>query len=85
MFWPILNTLASVVAAAIITYKLACLHDHFSRVELAGLSLIGAGLILTIGPILSTAPTPFEDWSGTMIRVGLSVYFVGRMLTHRRH
>lgn len=83
-YWPYINALASIVAAAIISYKLTCLHGRFNRAEMAGMSLIGAGLILTIGPILSTAPTPFEDWSGTMVRVGLSVYFIGRLLRFRR-
>lgn len=85
MMWPIINTIASAAAALIIAYKLICLHQRFNLTARIGMGLIGGGLVLTIGPILSTAPTPFEDWSGTMVRIGLSVYFIGQMLKRRQH
>lgn len=83
MIWPVINVICGLIVAAILTYKLTALVDRFTATDRAGMALIGAGMILTIGPILSSAPTPYEDWSGTLIRVGCVVYFGGRMLRHR--
>ena len=83
MFWPILNALAGAVAASILAYKLSCLADKFTPLERVGMGLWGGGMILTIGPILSDTPTPFEDWSGFLIRVGSCLYLIGRLTRHR--
>lgn len=81
--WAILNTLFGAVAAAIAAYEMAWLADKFTPAERYGMGLIGAGMILTIAPILWDTPTPFEDWSGALIRVGFAVYSIGRITRHR--
>lgn len=77
-----LNVLASLIVAGIITYKLTALSEKFTIVESVGMGLIAAGVVMTIGPI-TFKPSPYDDWSGTVMRVGLAVYFVGRMTRHR--
>lgn len=81
--WPIINMTSSLIVAAIVAYKLGWKPDRFSFMERGGMSLVGAGCILTIGPILYVEPTPYEDWSGTLLRIGCAVYFLGRLLKHR--
>lgn len=83
MIWPILNAAAGLIAAGIIAYKLVVLPWKFTPIELTGMGLLGGGMVLTVGPILSTIPTPFEDWSGFLIRLGVAVYFTGRATRHR--
>lgn len=85
MFWPILNMTASLIVAAIVGYKLLRRPHAFTTMERVGMGLLGAGSILTIGPIMWTTPTPFEDWSATLLRFGCAIYFVGRMLKHHHN
>ena len=82
MFWPILNMISGLIVAAIVAYKLAFKGASFTLTERLGMGLAGAGCILTIGPIMYVEPTPYEDWGGTLLRVGCAIYFVGRMLKH---
>jgi len=85
MTWPILNMLCSLTVAVIIGYKLFCRPQAFTLMERIGMGVLGAGMILTVGPIMSTTPTPFEDWSGTLLRLGCAVYFLGRLMKHRHN
>lgn len=85
MFWPVLNMVASLIVAGIVAFKLARKPGNFTPMERFGMAMVGAGSLLTIGPIMSAAPTPFEDWSGTLLRLGCAVYFVGRLLRHRHN
>jgi len=84
MAWIVVNVVASVTVAAIVTYKLAWLHDRFTRVEMAGMGMLGAGFVLSIAPIiqrgLNDGKTPFDDWVTTLIRFGVATYFIGRMM-----
>lgn len=81
--YPTLNIIASLLVAGILTYKLIWRADRFTCMERVGMGLIGGGSILTVGPLMSLAPTPYEDWSATLMRLGLAVYFIGRMLRHQ--
>jgi hypothetical protein len=83
MFWPVLNMICGLIVAAILAYKLALRPASFTLMERAGMGLLGGGMVLTIGPIMAPSPTPFEDWSATLVRLGCVVYFTGRMLKHR--
>lgn len=87
--WTILNIISGIVVALILSYKLI-LHSHrFTLIERLGMALIGASMILNLGPLAATtafhcrAPTPFDDWGGTLLRAGCAVYFIGRMLNAR--
>jgi len=83
MFWPILNVACGSIVAAILTYRLAIEPHTLTLMERVGMGMVGAGCILTIGPIMSVAPTPYEDWSGTLLRIGCAIFFVGQLLRHR--
>jgi hypothetical protein len=82
MMWMVVNAVLSAIVAGIVFYKLVRLPARFTFTERLGMSLIGAGCLMTIGPILSQSATPFEDWAATLLRVGLVVYFTGRMVKH---
>jgi hypothetical protein len=83
MFWPVTNMVASLIVAAILVYKLGWKACSFTPIERFGMAAIGAGCIMTIGPLMSVHPTPFEDWAATLLRIGCAVYFVGRLTRHR--
>lgn len=83
MFWPILNVACGAIVAVILAYRLAIEPHTLTTMERVGMGLFGAGCILTIGPIISVAPTPYEDWSATLLRIGGAVFFIGQLLRHR--
>lgn len=90
--WIIINAVASVIVTAIIVYKMGWLHSKFNSAEMVGMGLIGAAVVLNIGPILArgfafgaTLDTPFDDWASTMLRVGMAFYFLGRISRVWKH
>lgn len=80
--WPIINTATGALAAAFLAYVLFTRVNRFSLAERLGMAGWGAGMILTIAPILVQGPTPFEDWAGALIRVGSVVYLGGMISRH---
>lgn len=84
-FWPLFSMFWGGLAAAVLGYILVSKPTSFTRWERTGFGLVAAGLVLTIGPIMSTAPTPFEDWSGALLRVGLAIFAVGNLMRHRHN
>lgn len=87
--WIILNIVAGIIVAMVLSYKLI-LHSHrFTLIERFGMAMIGAAMILNVGPLAATTafhcrqPTPFDDWGGALLRVGCAIYFIGRMLDVR--
>lgn len=83
MAWTIINVMLSLVVGIIVAVKLALWHWRFNLGERIGMGLLGAGCVLTIGPILVQGGSPYENWSGSLMRFGLAVYFCGRMARHR--
>lgn len=87
--WTILNIISGIVVALILSYKLILHSERFTLIERLGMALIGAAMILNLGPLAATTalhcrmPTPFDDWGGTLLRAGCAVYFIGRMLNIR--
>lgn len=79
--WPALNASISMVVGLLMAYKLAYRHIHFSLLERVGMGLLGAGCIMTVGPILWRV-SPYENWSGFLMRVGICLFFVGRVFSH---
>lgn len=82
MVWHLLNMLAGVVVACIVVYTLTAKAWKYTQMERFGAGLVGSGCVLTIGPIMWPGPTPFDDWGGTLLRVGCAVYFLGRLFRH---
>ena len=82
--WSIINIITSLIPAAIICYKLGSHPDFFTPLERWGMGLIGCALFLRCGPILAKGAlhdlTPFDDWSSTLLGLGLTMYFIGRLL-----
>lgn len=83
MIWISINVVLSIVVGVIIAIKLTVWIDRFNCPERVGMGLLGAGCILTIGPILLAHGSPYENWSGSLMRIGLATYFLGRMCRHK--
>jgi len=81
-FFDALNVVASLIVYGIIAYKLIVQTTKFTPIESIGMGIMAAGCMMTIGPI-TFKPSPFDDWSPTLMRVGAAVYFVGRITRHR--
>jgi hypothetical protein len=84
--WLIVNVASSVVVACIVAYKLGAYPDRFSLGEKIGMGLISTGMLLRIGPMLGKSldvASPYDDWSVSLLHVGLAVYFVSRMLRYK--
>lgn len=87
--WTVINVLSSIVVAMIVTFKLLGYADQFNLGERLGMGMIAGGMLMRIGPILGHAAfreqTPFDDWSVTLLHLGLATYFVARMMRIHRH
>lgn len=81
-FFGVINVFSSLAVFVIVAFKLIWKPRAFTWVESLGMGLLGAGCIMTIGP-LTFKPSPFDDWSITLFRVGCAVYFIGRLTRHR--
>lgn len=81
MTWAIINALSGTIATSLIAYLLGAYGHRFNALERVGFGITGAGMILTVGPILSRHivpdPSPFDDWSATLLRVGVSISLCG--------
>jgi hypothetical protein len=74
------SALAGLVLAAVLVFKLMCFPDQFKVTERIGLALVGATMILRVGPIMaSPETTPFSDWSTLLMTVGLLMAHWGRL------
>jgi len=80
--FDVLNVIASLTVFCIASYKLIWRPRAFTWVERLGLGLLAAGCIMTIGP-LTFKPSPFDDWSIALFRIGCATYFIGRLTRHK--
>jgi hypothetical protein len=80
--FDVLNVACSLIVFCIASYKLIWRPRAFTWVERIGLGLLAAGCIMTIGP-LTHKPSPFDDWSIALFRIGCAVYFIGRLTRHK--
>lgn len=81
MTFAIINIVAGVIVASFVAYLLGAYGHRFNWLERGGASLFGSAMILTIGPLLTHGVTggvsPYDDWSATLLRVGLAMFLVG--------
>lgn len=86
--WWIVNITTAALVAMIVAYKMGAYPEQFLLGERIGMGMIATGMVLRIGPILGKNfmfASPFDDWSVTMLHVGLAVYFVSRLYRVHRH
>lgn len=84
-FWTATGVVSSICILAIVAWKLTVWHHCFNVSERVGMGLTGAGAFLTIPAILQAPGNPFDGWAMAIFRMGVCIYFIGRMLRHRRH
>lgn len=80
--FDVLSVVTSLIVFCIACYKLIWRPRAYTWVERLGLGLLAAGCIMTVGPI-TFKPSPFDDWSIALFRIGVAIYFVGRLTRHR--
>ena len=83
----ILNVVFALGVTACATYKLIVHFDMLKAVERIGLGLMAGSVLMTIPPLITEAPTPFDDWSPAILRLGAFLYLFGRaerLWRHRR-
>lgn len=83
--WTIINTILSLALSLILVHKLLNWFDNFNRLERFGMGLMAGSVLLTIPALWLYGPTPFDQWTTALLRLGAVVYFVGRLSRHRRH
>lgn len=89
MIWASINIASAIVVSMIVAYKLGAYPDHFNLGERVGMGLTASGMLMRIGPILGHGVfgerSPFDDWSVTVLHVGLAVYFSARIYRVHKH
>lgn len=78
--WTIALLATFVLIGLLVGIKLAIWHSRFSWMERFGLALIGAGSVMTIGPVLTPGGSPFLDWAPLLRNVGLIFLFIGHII-----
>ncbi len=79
MIWSCLNVMLSSVVGAVVAVSLFRWPEAFNCPQRVGLGLLGAGCVMTIGPIMIPQGSPFESWSASLFRLGCAIFFIGWM------
>lgn len=85
MIWDILNVAFALGITAFATIKLLYYYDDFKPIERGGLGIMAGSVLLTVPPLLTTAATPFDDWSSVALRLGIFLYLAGKVERLMRH
>jgi hypothetical protein len=89
MIWVAVNVFSAAIVALIVLYKLGGYSDMFTLGERIGMGTIMAACVMRIGPIIGknllNDPSPFDDWSTTLLHFGLAIYFGARWWRVHRH
>ena len=85
VLWIIVNAILSIGLATLVSYELVSWGSSYNYPERVGMGLIGGSVILTIGPLLTSEPTPFDGWATALLRVGAILYFSARLSRFIKH
>jgi len=83
--WDILNSLARLLIAAILIWKLLRFPGLFNSWERNGMALGAGTALLTITVIWDGERSPFDGWATTLFSFAMLLYFIGRTTRHWRH
>lgn len=79
--WVFLNVASALFSATVIVIMFGRYREDLSPIERAGWTMTAAGLVLRCGPIIGTkmldTTSPFDDWSVTVLHVGLALAAIG--------
>lgn len=79
--WVIFNVATAVIVAMTIVFMIARFGDEISKPERIGLCIVGAGMLLRIGPLIArnvlSQNSPFDDWSSSLMQIGMTAYILG--------
>lgn len=78
LFWTIVNIVMGLISSAGIVYMLHAYDERFGWIERFTMTLIAAGMVLRIAPILGRnvfeTDTPFDVWSTSLLHIGVAGY-----------
>lgn len=83
MIWQTALVVINVAIGSLAAFKLAVWHTWFNAVERYALGLLGAGSVMTIGPIL-ISNGPFDQWAPLLRAAGVLLLMVGHILRYRK-
>jgi divalent metal cation (Fe/Co/Zn/Cd) transporter len=82
----IISAVCGLAVSVIMVWKLTQFPDSFSFTERLGMGMVGGGMILRLGPILSKPySTPFDDWATSVMQIGVLLMTWGRLARLIRH
>lgn len=84
-FWSLVGVLASIGIFLIVAWKLTVLQHCFNFTERLGMGLGAGSCFLTIPAILDAPGNPFDHWAMALFRVGIFIYFIGRVQRFYKH
>lgn len=80
--WEIAIVSVSAIIGGMVGVKLIVWHAHFTALERFGLAMIGAGSIMTIGPVITSGGSPFANWAPLLLRLGVVILFTGHIIRY---
>lgn len=73
--WVGMNIASALTVAAMAAFLMASFHDLFTRMERAALAMLGAAMILRLGPMIAKnvleTTSPYDDWSVSLLHASL--------------
>lgn len=83
--WLWLSTLFAVGVSGLSVYALTQHFDRFKPIERYGLGIMAGCALLTIPPRMIESPTPYDDWAGTLLWLGILLFLSGKAVRLVRH
>lgn len=88
LFLACFNMAVSIILTMMVSWALVRFGEGMIEVERLGLGLIGGSSFMTLAPIYGSVyqiETPFDQWSGILLRVGCLIFAIGRVVRIYRH
>lgn len=88
LFLACFNMAVSIILTLSVSWALVRFGEAMNELERLGLGLIGGSSFMTLAPIYGAVyriDTPFDQWSGVILKVGCIVFAVARTVRIYRH
>lgn len=71
---------ARLIIGLLVVFKLVWRFHRLGCLERLGLSIMGGSALLTISPIIMRHATPYDEWSGLTLGIGIILYLLGKLI-----